>query len=261
MNKPMRTLALATVAVLALSGCIKMEVNLDLQSDDTIDGSMVFAVQEGLGEMLGDVEGEGGEVPSDEDAAREIFGEELDNDFANATEEPYNEGEWVGTRLTFEGEALDSFSEESDGFTITRDGDDFVVAGPYEASAAEDEEAEQLFEGAEMTMSITFPGEVSEHNGTLEGTTVTWNLLDAPDELSARGAASEGGDLPIFLLLGVLLAVIVIAGAITFVVVRARSKNSVTTNPDADHPEASAAPATAEPGDSAGPPQSTPPQQ
>ncbi|MEX0913982.1 MAG: hypothetical protein WDZ57_03420, partial [Demequina sp.] len=147
MNKPIRTLALATVAALALSGCIKMEVNLDLQSDDTVDGSMVFAVQEGLGEMLGDVEGEGDGTTSDEDATREIFGEELDNDFANSSEEPYNEGEWVGTRLNFEGEPLESFSQETDGFTITRDGDDFVVEGPYEASAADDEEAEQLFEG------------------------------------------------------------------------------------------------------------------
>lgn len=261
MNKPIRTLALATVAALALSGCIKMEVNLDLQSDDTVDGSMVFAVQEGLGEMLGDVEGEGDGTTTDEDAAREIFGEELDNDFANSSEEPYNEGEWVGTRLNFEGEPLESFSQETDGFTITRDGDDFVVEGPYEASAADDEEAEQLFEGAEMTMSVTFPGEVSDHNGTLEGTTVTWDLMSAPDELYARGAASEGLDLPIALIIGAVVAVIVIAAAVTFVVVRARSHNSVTTNPDADSPQTSAAPADLEPGDSAAPPQNNPPQQ
>lgn len=232
MNRTLRTLAIATAAVLALSGCIKMDVSLELQSDDTVDGSMIFAVQEGLGEMLGDLEGEEGQVPSDEEAAREIFGEELDNDFANSREEPYNEDGWTGTQVFFEGEALDAFSEETDGFSITRDGDEFVVQGPFEASAAEEEEAEQLFDGAEMTMSITFPGEVTDHNGTLEGTTVTWNLLDAPDELQARGAASEGLDLPIFLIVGILLAVIVIAAGVTFVVIRARSGNSVTERPD-----------------------------
>ena len=116
-------------------------------------------------------------------------------------------------------------------------------------------------------MSVTFPGEVSDHNGTLEGTTVTWDLMDAPDELYARGAASEGLDLPIFLIIGVLVAVIVIAGAITFVVVRARSNNSVTTNPDEESlhtpaPSPDGEPGnTFEPGQTNGQAPQNPPQQ
>ena len=31
-----------------------------------------------------------------------------------------------------------------------------------------------LTAGFEVAVSMTFPGEVVEHNGTLEGTTVTW---------------------------------------------------------------------------------------
>ncbi len=220
MNTTLRTLALALAATLALSGCLKMDVNLELQSDDTVNGSMIFAVQEGLGEMLGEVEG--GEAPSDEEAAREIWGEELAQEFENASEEPYNQDGWVGTRVVFSGEPLDAFTDESDGFTITRDGDEFVVQGPFQPGPGEEEGMEELYEGAEMTLSVTFPGTVNDHNGTLDGTTVSWDMLDPPAELFARGDAAGGVGVPLLVLVGILVAVIVIAAALTFVVIRAR---------------------------------------
>jgi hypothetical protein len=224
MKKPMRITALALMAALALSGCIKMEVNLELQSDDTVDGSMIFAVQEGLGEMLG----EGSEeVPTDEEAANELFGGDLSSDFENATEEPYNEDGWVGTRVVFEGETLADFSEDNEGFTIVRDGDQFVVSGPFETDATAEEGSEEMLEGAEMTMSITFPGEVTDHNGTLEGNTVTWDLLDGPEELHAVGGATEGGSsLPILLILAILGGLIVVGGVIVALVMMSRSRAS-----------------------------------
>lgn len=223
MKKSLRITALALAATLVLSGCIKMEVNLELQSDDTVDGSMVFAVQEGLGELLGEGSDE---VPTDEEAANELFGDDLSSDFENATEEPYNEDGWIGTRVIFEGEALDDFSEDNEGFSIVRDGDNFVVSGPFDTEATEGSD-EEMLEGAEMTMSVTFPGEVSEHNGTLEGTTVTWDLLDGPEELYAVGSATEGGaGIPMWLIIALVAGLLVVAAVVLVVVLVSRSRKN-----------------------------------
>jgi hypothetical protein len=228
MKTTLRAFALAVTAALVLSGCIKMEMNLELQSDDTVNGTMVFAVQEGLGEMLGDFDESGeGEAPSDEEAARELFAEDLDNDFENATEEPYNEEGWVGTKVTFTGEQIDSFADDSGELSIVREDDEFVVSGKLEAGPQEEEGMEELFEEADMTMSITFPGEVTDHNGTLEGNTVTWNLLTPPAEgIEARGGATEGGSLPIMWILVAVVALIVIAAIVTFVLLRSRNSGN-----------------------------------
>ncbi|PKQ27161.1 MAG: hypothetical protein CVT64_01585 [Actinobacteria bacterium HGW-Actinobacteria-4] len=232
MKKSLRLIALALAATVVLSGCIKMEVNLELQSDDTVNGSMVFAVQEGLGELLAE---NGGEAASDEEAAKELFGDELSSDFDNAREEPYKQDGWVGTRVIFEGESLADFSDDGE-FSIVRDGDTFVVSGPFDTDATSGSDTE-MFEGAEMTLSITFPGDVTEHNGTLEGKTVTWDLLAGPEDLYAVGGATEGGaGIPIWLiiaLVGVLLFVGVIVLVVVLVVRSGKKKADTTEAPPA----------------------------
>src|SRR5665647_1939927 len=45
--------ALATFVAVGLTGCIKMDMQLDLKSDDTVDGSMIFAISSEVAQMAG----------------------------------------------------------------------------------------------------------------------------------------------------------------------------------------------------------------
>lgn len=222
--------ALATLVAASLAGCVKMDMQLDLQSDDTVDGSMVFAVSTALADLTG-------QDPAD--IAEQMSGESFDMDEGTVTStEPYDDGEYVGQTITFEGETLDSFSGSTDGeLSIVREGDEFVVSGTMDLSEAalgtegaeSDEMMSGLMEGFDIQISITFPGKVSEHNGELDGNTVTWSpTYGESTELSARGSAVEGGggsSLPLPLLIGIGAAVLIAVALIVFLVLRSR-KNS-----------------------------------
>lgn len=225
--------ALTTLVAVSLAGCVKMDMQLDLQSDDTVDGSMVFAVSSALAEMTG-------QDPAT--IAEQMSADTLDMDQGTITsQKPYDDGEYVGSEITFEGETLDSFAGTTgEELSIVREGDEFVVSGTMDLS----EEAlgageggdmmAGLMEGFDVQISITFPGKVSEHNGELDGNTVTWTpQYGEATEISARGSAIEGGggsSLPLPLLIGVGAAVLVAAALIIFLVMRSR-KNAAAAQP------------------------------
>lgn len=179
-----RVIALALVSVLALAGCIRVDMNLTLHEDDTASGEFIMAVSKELAELIGD----------------EDLGEALGTeDIEGAISEPWEDEEYVGTRTTFENVALTEVSDST--MMIVHEGDEFVVTGTPDDLQAQ-AGGEEIPSNAEATLSITFPGEVSEHNGTLEGTTVTWDLLDPPATIEARGSASaDGGGIPLWIII------------------------------------------------------------
>lgn len=210
MRTTLRAIALGLVATLALAGCLRIDMSITLNEDDTADGSFLMAVEKGSGEAF---------EMTDEDLV-EQFSSETGADFENGTVEPYEDGTHIGQLITFTGEPLAGLDEGDGSMSITRDGDDYVVAGAFDATGGEDMGS---IPGAEMTLAITFPGPVSEHNGTLEGTTVTWDLMTLDEDLSARGAASPDTGLPLWAWIAIGAGVLVLAGiAVVLVVVRRR---------------------------------------
>ncbi|WP_144019005.1 hypothetical protein [Demequina sp. NBRC 110056] len=182
-----RLAALTLVCAAVLTGCLKVEMSVTLNEDDTASGEYVMAVSREVADLMG------------EDELESAF--ETD-DIEGATSEPYEDEEFVGTRTTFDSVDIAEFGDET--MSITRDGDDYVVTGTP-ASLDDQLGGTEIPDGATATLAVSFPGEVSEHNGTLDGTTVTWDLLDPPAEISARGAASEGGGgIPLVIILIVL---------------------------------------------------------
>lgn len=189
--------------------------------------------------------------------AEEMSGDTFDMEEGTVTStEPYDDGEYVGQKITFEGETVDSFSGTTDGeLSIVREGDEFVVSGTMDLSeaalgtegAAGDEMMSGLMEGFEIQISITFPGSVSEHNGELDGNTVTWTpKYGEANEISARGSAIEGGGgsgLPLALLIGIGVAVLVAVALIVFLVLRSRKSSAAQPATAGYAPAAPAAPA------------------
>ncbi len=202
MKTASRLALVATLAAVVLAGCVRLQVNVSLHSDDTASGSFVVAIQEGAGEALG---------MSDEEAVKQ-FTSGANSNFANSTTEKYQQDGFVGSRIVFTDEPIESVSSEvaSEGFSITRAADTFVVDGPF--TPAEQNDETQIPPGGEFTFSITFPGKVTEHNGTLAGSTVTWDLTDPPASLHAVGGATGSGGLPPIVMIGV--SIVVFLGAV-----------------------------------------------
>lgn len=210
------------VLVLALAGCVRFQADLTLNPENTVDGSIVVAVL----------------VSEDTDEAREqslSAAEQIEADLlgslrdaSGVTTSEYEQDEYLGSRIVFDDVALDAFSGQSeDSLKIVREDDEYVFTGALDFSG-ESVPPEDTGEGDDdnLTVSVTFPGEVTEHNGELSGTTVTWaTAVDQRLEMSARGSATPAGP-PILLIVGIgLVALLVIAAVVAVLLfVRSRAK-------------------------------------
>jgi hypothetical protein len=185
---------LATMAglTLLLAGCLKLDMAITLSSDDTVDGEMVFAVNKELLELTGqDVD--------------DLLGDTaVPDDVEGATAEPYEDDRFAGTRVTFDDVALEEVQEGSDpdSLSIERVGDTFEVSGVMDFGTEDpelegnpfEEQIAEAFDSAEIRIAVTFPGEVLETNGRVDGTTVTWEpAFGERTEIMAVASASGDG--------------------------------------------------------------------
>lgn len=205
----------ALVFALALSGCIKMDVDLTLDGDRA-DGSMIIGVNRAVLDMTGE---------SAEDFLAEL---NADEDIPEgATVRPYEDDVYVGQEYVLSDVEIAEFNDEE--MSINYDAD----AGTYEVDGQLDmtdigPEAAELGE-FDITVSITFPGEVTDHNGTLDGRTVTWTpVLGETNEIRATARDSGGSDVPTWLLIVTAAAIVaVLAGLAYFLTRRNRSAPEV----------------------------------
>jgi len=222
------------VLVLALAGCVRFQADLTLNPENTVDGSIVVAVL---------VSEETAEARRQSLAAADQIEADLLGslrDASGVTTSAYEEDDYVGSRIVFDDVALDAFSGQSeDSLKIARDGDEYVFTGALDFSG-ESIPSEEPVEGEDenLAVSVTFPGEVSDHNGELAGTTVTWSTtVDQRLEMSARGSATPAGP-PILLIVGIALVVLLVIAAVVavllFVRSRAKKNAAVTAAPTAD---------------------------
>ena len=216
-RRAVKTFGIASALVLALAGCVKMDINLDLQGDDTVDGHMTIAMSQALIEMSGE----------DPDTLVEQMQSDIldsDGELGEVRVEPYEDDDFVGSTTHFTGADLATFgSDDADSLSIVRDGDDFVVTGAMDLTGEENEQLGAMMGSFDIRIAITFPGAVAEHTGELEGRTVVWTpKMGERNEISARGSAVAGGGaggLPMGVLLAVGLGVLAL-------VVRNRSRGA-----------------------------------
>lgn len=197
----------ALALTMLLTSCIKVDMDIELE-DGAASGSMVLAISE---EMMELANGDASQFFEDTDVPE------------GATAEPYEEDDYVGQRYTFADVELSEFSDPE--FSITYD----EAAGRYEVDGVMDFTTDEgdvppgmgaLVESFDVTVSITFPGEVTEHNGELDGNTVTWQpQFGEATELHA--VAEEGSGVPGWLwLVLALLAVLLVLGVLALLLLR-----------------------------------------
>ncbi|MFC7878396.1 LppM family (lipo)protein [Isoptericola sp. NPDC057391] len=214
---------LAAVGLLALAGCMKVDMDMTLSEDDTVSGTIVMAVSNSLAETMGMEPGE---------LWDQAGGEMSQGLPEGATQEPYSDDEYTGTRYTFSDAPISDISGGDDeSLSITRDGDTYVVDGTMNLSEGS-EELEQLPQDVrdafDVRLAITFPGPVSDATGTVDGNTVTWTpQVGENTEIHAVGAATAGSSFP-WWIVGLVVGLVVIGLVVWFVVRNNRRPAPVT---------------------------------
>lgn len=190
-------LAVAALAALVATGCIRFNADLILSEDDTVSGNFVVAVKEGTGGEYGMTDREFAEAMWVESPRAATLGDTRISD--------YSADGYRGITVRFSGVPLEAFAPTESTWGVTRDGDFYVVSGPSEAASSTTDDAGDgsggAFTGdideltdAQVMLSVTFPGDIAQSNGDVKGRTVTWDLQRGPEQLSARGSAIAPSD-------------------------------------------------------------------
>jgi hypothetical protein len=276
--------AIAALALL-LTGCIKLNMNLGINDDNTISGTIQFGVDKQLLELSGQ-------------NAQDLLGSDspFPSNAPGVTVKPFDDGKFAGQELTFEAVPLEEFNSggfagatglsgvtgSSDALNIQRQGDTFVVSGALDLSSALSgatgpfggSGGADLFKSADIKIAFTFPGEVIQApGGKIDGNTVTYvPTFGERLEINATGSAIDNGqaadvtgggggsNLWLYILIG---AAVVVLLVVLFLVVRGRNKGK-GTGPESGFgeeaavaaPQATVPPATP----SSTPPTATPPE-
>ena len=216
------------VMALLLSGCIKLTMDLQVNSNDTVSGTVQLGIQKELLELSGG-------------SVQDILGSDspFPSDAPGVTVEEFDDGEFAGQQFNFDSVPLAEFQDTSDpdALNITRQGDTFVVSGVLDMSAATSgatgafgATGQELFDSAQIRITMTFPGDVQQASGTIDGNSVTWEptfgerleisaTASAVDDGDAGGGGGGGSSMTIIL---IIVAVVVVGAIIAFFVMKGR---------------------------------------
>jgi hypothetical protein len=171
--RKLRSLFALAAAALVLSGCIRVDMALEISTTDTVTGSMLVAFDKTSLETAG-------VTPEQILESQNLFG---NGDDTGLSTEDYVDGNMVGKRYSFKDYPLTMFtrdvSSSNTSFRIVREGALLETSGLMDLSqGAEDldEATRKVLETLESNISITYPGIIRETTGAVNGNTVTWTV-------------------------------------------------------------------------------------
>jgi hypothetical protein len=238
--RSVRRITAAVALALLCTGCIKVDAALRLHTDDTVDGSMTYAVSKDLLTLTGS---------SADDLFNQVAsGAALPPGVAYRTTD-YSDDTFVGKTLTFNGVNVAAFQQGNIGgqtLSIQRVGDTFQVGGEVDLTSSATGQlqpgAAQLAKDMQLRLAITFPGPVQQHTGgVVNGNTVTWTpVYGQKTEIQATGSAvgDESGSFIVWIAIG---AGVVGLIAIVLLLFRRRRARSVPVEPSPSAPAPDAA--------------------
>jgi len=158
-----------------------MDVNLIINKDATVSGSMVFAVADSLAGLSED-------SSNDSDPLKDSFNTEAEG----VTKSEYKSGGYTGTKYTFDRIPFEEFnkgnSEGENEFKLIQDGNRLTIKGLVDFSQTDsedpssdlgawgDEFAKSITSSFDINISVKFPVKVLESTGKIsdDGMTVSW---------------------------------------------------------------------------------------
>jgi hypothetical protein len=239
MGFALRLIGLLTLATFA-TGCIKVDLSLQLHSDDTIDGTMTYAVSRDLLTLTNS---------SPEDLLGQVASQGPLPSGVSARESDYADDTFVGKTLTFSDVDIGAFQRSGIGgetLSIQRVGDTFQVGGEVDLTSSATGQlqpgAAQLAKDMQLRLAITFPGPVQQHTGgVVSGNTVTWTpVYGQKTEIQATGSAvgDESGSFIVWIAIGAGGVGLI---AIVLLLFRRRRARSVPVEPPPSAPAPDAA--------------------
>ncbi len=185
-----RGFAIVAAAALTLTGCMKIQTDLTLNPDNTGSMSMIMAISDEFASQTG---------MDPQEMWDSMSGDMASDAPEGADQQPYAEDGYTGVKYTLAEAPIDQLSTQD--MTIERVGDNYVFTGTMDltdettdTTDTTDPMTQAMMDTFIVAVSVTFPGAVSEHNGELDGNTVTWSpKLGELAEMSATGSAIAGG--------------------------------------------------------------------
>lgn len=220
----MATIAL-TLAVLT-SGCMKFNMDLTVNKDDTVQGSMIIAFSN---EALDLANSMGGSSSLDTNT--------LIQKQDGMTTEPFKDDKFTGTKVTFSPKKFSEFSTGTvDSLKFTRTGDIVSVSGALDLSGGDPTTFEQaqanpmtagLLKNFDISIRLTLPGKVTSTSGVVSGNTVTFKgTPGAKLVIDAKSDQSPTSDSSMLIFGGVAVAAVAV-GVVLFL--RSRKGKVVET--------------------------------
>jgi hypothetical protein len=166
---------LATAAILLLSSCLQMHLDVTVSTHDTISGQVRLGLQKSLLTALGGA-GQLGQTLATQSSC----------DQAHANQSNYDDGTYVGVVCTYTDLPISQFGkgsrDPSSGLSLTRVGDEYKLAGSIDltklatnsANPGIPIDAATLLSSADVRLRFTFPGPITSSTGTVSGRTVTF---------------------------------------------------------------------------------------
>lgn len=194
---------LLCVVVLALSGCVKIDLDLEVNSDNTVSGSMILGVSKELPNVQQVVDQLRSQLPPD------------------TVSEPWSDEQFVGFRVTYDKLPIDEFSTPTaanvgdTGLGLRREGNFFLVGTPPDGSEPDGPDMSGL--QPVYRVRLTFPGPVVEGNGTIDGNSIEWT--DNTVTPYAKARANSVVLVPVLIGAGVVL-ILLAAGLLVVLAIR-----------------------------------------
>jgi hypothetical protein len=187
-RRSLGALILALFTALALTGCIKVDLSMTINENDTVDSDVVIAFANTFAHELG---------MTPDEMWQAVSGQLGENMPEGTTVEPYAEDGFTGSRITLLSQNIADMTDVGgEELHVVREGNEFVFTGHMDLTGAlEGRPVDQEdLDAMDVSLSVTFPGAVTDANGDIDGNTVTWH--PAPGEITdfqARGSALADG--------------------------------------------------------------------
>ena len=222
--KRLRVLMVILFTSVLLTGCVKMDLALEINSDKTVSGSLIYAISDGLAEL--------GTTSEDTDPTTDL----LDTNAEGVTVTEYKQNGYTGTKVILDRVPMSAFNKqggESGGFQIIREGNRITLKGELDLSTQQtdssdisewgDALAQSLFATADLNISVKFPVKVVTTTGTIseDGRTVSWK-----PQIGEKVDLTTTVELPNknFIVLGIVGSAVVLIVIILIFAIKARKK-------------------------------------
>jgi len=185
----------AVLATFLLTGCIRLDMDLTVNRDRTVSGTVIGAVSDYLAELSE----ESGDTSSN--SLTSELDSLFDENTPGVTVKEYKSGGFTGQQYILDRVAISELSgdgTDAEGFKIKIVGNKVNVSGVLDLSMDEEttsglelfgaDLAKGLFSSAQMRIAVRFPGKVISSSGEIsaDGKQVVWTpVIGERNELSA----------------------------------------------------------------------------